>query len=88
MIECKDCTLDVPKVHDDGLCHSCHVFATPDPILMVKTGDFPMTATIHGEIETVSCKTCGNKDFIVGKGSYLTIVKCKTCGWERTVHSG
>lgn len=89
MTECKSCTMEVDRVHPDGQCHNCHVFDVPSPIVFVKTGDFLMSQSVHyNAIETVSCKTCGTKEFIVGKGNYNTVIKCKACGWERTIHEG
>lgn len=37
---------------------------------------------------TLTCATCGGKEFNVGKGSYRTGIKCVECGWEQVVHDG
>ena len=38
--------------------------------------------------ETVYCKKCKGTEFNVGQGSWLTVIRCPTCGWEEQIHSG
>ena len=37
---------------------------------------------------TIYCKLCGGKDFNVGSGDYLTVIRCVKCQHEFAVHDG
>lgn len=40
------------------------------------------------KLGTLFCKDCGSDHWKVGRGEYLTVIKCITCGWEASVHEG
>lgn len=37
---------------------------------------------------TLQCRTCEGREFYVGQGDYLTVIKCKCCGWQEIIHDG
>lgn len=61
---------------------------------MEKRGDFETdeNSETMGEseylCETVFCLKCGTDEFMVGQVAYVTVIKCKKCGWEEITHSG
>src|SRR5208283_2980776 len=61
------------------------------PLNKVARGDFKL-GPIDGDapVETLVCRQCGGDKFLVGqpgqRGHNLTVAKCPTCGWERTIH--
>ncbi len=61
------------------LCNS-HCKEVLDSTFITTPNDKPL--------KTLVCKTCGGKEFNVGKGSYWTQIKCVKCGYEVCVHEG
>jgi len=52
-------------------------------------GDFESGQAYENKpAKTLVCKKCKSKRFIVGTGSYITIIKCENCGYELCVHEG
>lgn len=49
---------------------------------------FRITTWDDEPLETLSCVACGGTQFNVGQGSYCTGIRCVTCGWEETIHTG
>ena len=38
--------------------------------------------------KTIFCAICGSDKFYVGQGAYHTSIKCPTCEYELTIHTG
>lgn len=90
-LECVECLAEVPLLHPGGKCQSCHRFSINDPVERDLTrSDFPWEQSVHGHrIDTLTCAKCKGVSFMVGKGSYRTVIKCVTCGDEETcIHDG
>lgn len=39
-------------------------------------------------VKVVKCGNCEGKTFEVGSGSYVTLIRCVSCGGTTLVHSG
>ena len=39
-------------------------------------------------VKVLECKSCGGRDFHVGRGLYFTAIRCVKCNWEEAVHEG
>lgn len=88
-LECKFCSEEVALLHPDGQCHRCHTLERPEPVDRRATNDFPFEQSqSYDPIQSFFCLTCGATEFLVGKGGYRTVIKCKKCGWEACVHEG
>lgn len=38
--------------------------------------------------ETIICKSCGGKQFNVGRADHYTAIRCVDCEWEVCIHEG
>lgn len=59
---------------------------------LIKPSSLPIFQT--GQIyedepaKAIECRVCGATELIVGRGSYITIIKCPDCNYELTIHEG
>lgn len=74
-----------PKpVDEDQFVHS-EDFARPVP----EDQTFHIGQTYEATAaETLECAKCGSREFNVGAGSYLTVLRCPKCQWEYAWHEG
>jgi hypothetical protein len=88
MGEC-DCGEENTLLYPDGRCQSCveHDYENT-PYDEKPRGDFQYARNFDEEPHTVICRECGSDQFIVGRRSYYTAIKCVKCKWERCIHSG
>lgn len=79
---CPNCGEDASDLHH-CICSIQDLGGT-----VIQRNDFRVKRPYQSEFpQTIICP-CGCDQFIVGKGSYFTAIRCKECGFEYVVHEG